>query len=336
MKHTSTIFGIMIMIVLIFCSCTKQSEFPELKGPYLGQTPPGDVPEIFAPGIISTGFNVQRCTFSPDGKECFYSIMVGWYETILWTRVKNGRWTVPEVAPFSGKYYEGYPSFHPDGSKLYFHSYRPEDGETEFSEGANIWVVKRTDSGWGVPEILGPSINGKGSVSGPSVTTDGTLYFAQWQDNKKEFAMRAKFVNGVYQAPEPLPAHLRSSIHSCISPDESYLIIPKGKTEDLSGGGQNYYVSFRSEDGVWSNLIDLGDKIRSPRSGAGYFPTISSDGNYFFFQAKPRAKFIKRQNKELDFSDLQKELLSEPAYDRGTIFWVESSFIEELKSDEFK
>lgn len=32
---------------------TGKTEFPVMEGPYLGQKPPGIVPEIFAPGIIS-------------------------------------------------------------------------------------------------------------------------------------------------------------------------------------------------------------------------------------------------------------------------------------------
>jgi hypothetical protein len=33
----------------------KPNDFPKLTGPYLGQKPPGMKPEIFAPGIVSTG-----------------------------------------------------------------------------------------------------------------------------------------------------------------------------------------------------------------------------------------------------------------------------------------
>ena len=32
----------------------QQENFPVLKGPYLGQKPPGLTPEIFAPEIISS------------------------------------------------------------------------------------------------------------------------------------------------------------------------------------------------------------------------------------------------------------------------------------------
>jgi hypothetical protein len=37
-------------------SAEAAAAFPILKGPYLGQKPPGMIPEIFAPGFISTEF----------------------------------------------------------------------------------------------------------------------------------------------------------------------------------------------------------------------------------------------------------------------------------------
>jgi hypothetical protein len=41
-----------------------------LKGPYLGQKPPGMKPEIFAPGILNTDTMGAFCAvFSPEGDE---------------------------------------------------------------------------------------------------------------------------------------------------------------------------------------------------------------------------------------------------------------------------
>jgi len=48
--------------ILVFSACcillaftyTEPDVFPVLKGPYLGQKPPGFKPELFAPGIITT------------------------------------------------------------------------------------------------------------------------------------------------------------------------------------------------------------------------------------------------------------------------------------------
>lgn len=42
-------------------------DFPVLKGSYLGQKPPGRLPEVFAPSIISTAFDEFKIVFLPDG-----------------------------------------------------------------------------------------------------------------------------------------------------------------------------------------------------------------------------------------------------------------------------
>jgi len=51
----------------------QQNDFPELTGPYLGQTPPGARPEMFAPGIISVEENFEHSAafFSPDGNRLY-------------------------------------------------------------------------------------------------------------------------------------------------------------------------------------------------------------------------------------------------------------------------
>ena len=51
----------------------KQQNFPELKGPYIGQDPPGMKSEIFAPGIVSTGFGELNAVFTGDGNEFYFS-----------------------------------------------------------------------------------------------------------------------------------------------------------------------------------------------------------------------------------------------------------------------
>ena len=50
-----------------------QDELPVLQGPYLGQTPPGLIPEVFAPDIISTEHHEWGSIFSPDMKEFYFS-----------------------------------------------------------------------------------------------------------------------------------------------------------------------------------------------------------------------------------------------------------------------
>ena len=54
----------------LLLSCATQESpdaFPELRGDYLGQVPPGDEPEIFAPGILSTGLYTRDIAMTPEG-----------------------------------------------------------------------------------------------------------------------------------------------------------------------------------------------------------------------------------------------------------------------------
>ena len=49
----------------------------KLKGPYLGMKPPGKVPELFAPGIVSTLFHEHSfLSFSPDGSEIYWTTII--------------------------------------------------------------------------------------------------------------------------------------------------------------------------------------------------------------------------------------------------------------------
>ena len=49
--------------------------FPEITGEYLDQTPPGNTPVIFAPGIISTEKNECSLAAYPGGNELYYLIL---------------------------------------------------------------------------------------------------------------------------------------------------------------------------------------------------------------------------------------------------------------------
>ena len=300
-------------------------DFPKLTGPYLGQNPPGMAPEIFAPGIVSTGMSESAIAVSPDGKEIFYTIHAGNSETIVTTRLENGSWTGPEVASFSGKYLDGFPSMHPDGSKLYFHSYRPMDEGSKIADVVNIWYVEKKGNGWSEPKPIGPPINGNGFVCCPSVTQTGTLYYSKKVKNGGEKIYRSRFVNGHYMEPEPLPPQVnreKDQFHAVISPNESYLILPR----------ENYLVSFRSEDDQWSDLISLGEPVNELRSGC--CPSISSDGKYVFFAAYPSIEWKNSFEKRRSFAEFQDITLNHPVSDRTDIYWVDAKIIEELKPRE--
>ena len=91
-------FGAALTIMLLVLSgcaprgCPDEaggSGFPTLQGPYLGQTPPGSEPELFAPGLVSTGFYERDLLISPDGDEIYYGLVAGRTVTIMVTRLED-------------------------------------------------------------------------------------------------------------------------------------------------------------------------------------------------------------------------------------------------------
>ena len=60
---------------------------------------------VFAPGIISTGDYESHATFTPDGREIYFLKMAPNFSrwTIFASRYKDGGWSQPEVASFSGQ-----------------------------------------------------------------------------------------------------------------------------------------------------------------------------------------------------------------------------------------
>ena len=63
----------------------------KLKGPYLGQVPPGATPKLFAPGIISTCTQHSSVYFSRDGKEVYFSRLYPRPPVIMVMREENGQ-----------------------------------------------------------------------------------------------------------------------------------------------------------------------------------------------------------------------------------------------------
>ena len=83
-----------LLLFLPFIGVSQNSDFPKLKGPYLGQKPPGMIPEIFAPAMVEKALS---CSFSADGKEFyFYRSIENAPVKIFVSKVVNEKWTVPE------------------------------------------------------------------------------------------------------------------------------------------------------------------------------------------------------------------------------------------------
>lgn len=261
-----------------------------VKGPYLGQTPPGLTPELFAPGVVSTPVNEVGSVFTPDGREFYFSRFdpaKGY--TIMVMREGTSGWSEPAAAPFSGEFSEVDASISPDGLALFFVSKRPLLPNGQRAEGYQIWMLERKQGGWQDPRRLGPVINfGKRHLY-PTVTNDGTLYFNAGERGfgKGDF-FRSNLLNGAYSAPENLGPSINTAYDETdafIAPDESFLIFTSVERPDGLGGG-DLYISFRKSDGSWTLAQNMGAGLNTASSE--FCPTLSADGKYLFFTSRRR------------------------------------------------
>jgi hypothetical protein len=109
--------------ICFLCFATGQ---PPARHPYASEQPLTE-PTIFGAGVISTGDYETHPAFTPDGQTLYFvkSTPTFSFWTIVVSRFVNGRWTEPEVAPFSGRYSDADPFITADGQQLYFISARP-------------------------------------------------------------------------------------------------------------------------------------------------------------------------------------------------------------------
>jgi len=284
----------MVLITIFAASSFSQEsndnkgDFPSISGAYLGQKPPSSAPELLAPGILPTD-GIKHCfpAFSTDGKEVFWMSVDMSGEIpkgrILFMEEREGRWTSPEIAPFSGEYNDHAPIFSHDGRRLYFASSRPGGNDG----GKNLWYVEKTDSGWSGPIHAGypPNFEDSG-LSQPTFTKDGTVYFIGSMEGMtwNVGIYRSKFVEGKYLPPEPLPepVNVKGYIadYPCIAPDESFLIFGSNRP-GVKSSETDLYISFRNPDDSWTEPVHLGEEINNGRTVC--FSNITPDGKYFIF-----------------------------------------------------
>ncbi|MFH1196490.1 MAG: hypothetical protein V1720_12375 [bacterium] len=327
-----TLFIIAIFIFVLTMNA-QQKEFCELTGPYLGQKLSGAASELFAPGIISKGLDENGIAFMPEVKECYWTIMFSRFETIAASRLENGKWTEPELAPFAGIYYDGWPAIQPDGKRMFFHSSRPvNDSTSGINAKYNRLFVDRIGNSWSEPMIVGSPVNGSENATCPSVTDKGTLYFSKRFSDGTEKICRSKLVEGKYAELEILPDCIntgKDNFHAFISPDEDYIVMPAFGRTDAIGGGCNYYVSFKEGDNNWSELINLGEKVNSALCWG--IPSISCDGKYFFFQVINPGRETSELDRRYTLKDLIEKQIHYPAANCTDINWINAEFIKELR-----
>jgi Tol biopolymer transport system component len=314
MKQRIILIAILGFGIILFNCCAQQDDFPILKGPYLGQKPPGMTAELFDPGIFFEG-EIQGCSgFLNDGTVFVFTSMKpkgDWrLRPTYVTELKDGRWTKPRIAPFS-EYAPYNFTVGPDDQTVYFTTLKSPDKTTRmFMEEANIWAVKLEMDGWTEPVMFGRSINTQQYYENyPSVTNNGTIYYMSRREVGvgRTDVWRSIDIDGKYAKAENVgtPVNTENSdVDPFVAPDESYLIVCQEKEGGI--GRFDLYVYFKKQNGSWTEPINMGKNVNS--TGFDARPYVTPDGKYLFFTSyRPNSRRTE------------------------SIYWVDAKVIEELK-----
>jgi len=297
-----------VLLFLIFLSsyaflsspALAQDNWPELKGPYLGQKPPSIEPEIFAPGLISlNGERELNSVFSPDGRIFMFSREIDGVFKMFFSHLRDdGAWQEPRIAGPS-KTFPGHRDvdmiFSHDGEWLYFISDRPLPGYS--LDRYNIWRSRVSSHGLVAPEPLSSLINGPDHELYPMLVADGSLYFSAAREDSLggRDSYRAAYKNGDFKTPVNLGPGINSEFNEgdiYVSPDESYIIhVSAGRDDSL--GGADLYISFKDENDKWSQGVNMGPTINSTE--IDYCPVVTPDGKYLFFTQGDDVKWVDAQ-----------------------------------------
>lgn len=260
MKSIYASIALLLFTVFTFTNKSySQDDFPVLKGPYMGQKPPGLVAKPFAPGIISKDGWELEGVFAPGMKE-FYFTSNRKNSTVTGFRQQNNVWN---------KYIEfkrtGEVTFSPDGKRMYMaKGYKDRIGD-----------------GWSELKSLGPMFDRKDwGIMRLSASTNATYVFDDYKSN--DVIRISTITDGKRQTPKKLGKNInigKWTAHPFIAPDESYLIWDSEREGGI--GKTDIYISYRQKDGSWGPAINMGDKVNSDK--ADFYASVTPDGKYILF-----------------------------------------------------
>ncbi|HEX2896774.1 MAG TPA: hypothetical protein VHP63_01825 [candidate division Zixibacteria bacterium] len=281
-------------------------------------------PELFGEGVISTSEYELNASFSPDGNTFYFAKSAPDFSfwTLVESHLVDGKWTKPEILPFSGKYSDADPFMLSGGKVLFFISDRPINENDTASKDLDIWQVEYDLGHWLKPRRLSSVINSPQAEWFPCVTDNGTLYFTALREGGQGSydIYRSRPAENGWGEPENLGDSINSKyaeIEAYVPPDESFIIFCSYNRPD-GLGNSDMYVSFNNL-GVWTAAKHLDAPINS--SAEDRHMTVTPDGRYLVFTST-RGGWETPLEQKLNYSDYQKKLYS--IYNGlGNIFQIE-------------
>jgi len=245
-------------IYFIFAGCSSSQETGTL---YLGQTPPGNTPELFPLAVKQGFFAAERIAISNDGREIYYSEIKGYYpntgESVKKYSFIGGKWTGP-VTLFSGY---AAPALSVTEDTMYL--------ETNFE----TFISVQIDSGWTKPERV---FSGLDSAHYYQAAGNGNYYISSKSGKGAGLSDWCKVsIIGSDTTVSSLGRPLNSvgeELDFFVSSDESFMIVTNRP---------RFGISFRKDDGTWTSPVNFCQKIDF---GLGCWgPWVTRDNKYLFY-----------------------------------------------------
>jgi len=190
-------------------------------------------------------------------------------------------------------YDEFNPVLSPDGNTLYVTRKGHAQNIAGVIDPGDIWFAKKTGNGWTKLQHADNGWNHQGLNGIAGFSSDGSrVYLLNYfeKDNNGNASLKngiavSNLVNGQWTVPQKLNIRYFENksrhLSATISKDEKVMIL--SMRSFLTEGNEDLYVTFRGEDGRWSQPKGLGPSINS--FGQEWTPFIAEDNKTLYFSS---------------------------------------------------
>lgn len=254
------------------CSPKKQ-----VNQPSFSEKVPQEFPLPFKPELTPEGMIIHGGSFSPDLNTYLYTLSDAGYQKFdtYMIQKQGDQWSEPQKASFNSDSNEHGAKYSPDGKTVYFTSTRPT-GIEDMPDTWHIWKTEKQGKTWSDPVFVDiPGLRDK-SVSHPSITTSGVLYFHASNSDYSEMTLYSAQRNGTGFGEIQKLSITQNSL-ACtpyVSADGQTLIYAEISNE------LNLMISKKDEQGDWTRPVPFNKEINTHGQGNPY---LTPDGQYLFY-----------------------------------------------------
>jgi hypothetical protein len=304
--------------LLAVCSACSASPGASAACAPFGTEWPGRTPELFAPGVVNSDAIEINLVFDMSMTELFFARRIDGVFAILTARLGPDGWTHPEeleLFPDDPSIRAVDMALSPDERALYFLGIAPGVTEGE-ADRRDIWVSDRTAAGWSPARLVPAPVSTEHGESYPVLTADGSLWFLSDRPESRgprDLYRARPAAGGGFETPVSIDPPINTDTRkgdTLVAPDESYIVT----TSSLPGGhgSSDLYIAFRTEDGGWTELRNMGPEFNGPE--VDFCPMVSPDGRWFSFSRRYGSTWDTTTDAE--------------------IYWVDASALDELRLDQ--